>query len=524
MSKIPPNKKENHKNKTEPLIQKMKPQLKPIPKTNSTTEEYIPPFIKNIYQTIQTYPKLSLLVVYFLLLVFPFGYNILPGNVLLRGEESYYHLTQAQTVTIHNWQYSPLHLVLQYLPLNALALLPLVLGLLTLFCTYAILEKIKIPLPTRILFLTLFITSPLFLYSYRTLSSSGLFLTLVSLGFFLLWNKNNNRYLSYLSLLPFLFATSIDGANTLFLLFLLSVIYFVTYFATKNQTKNNSTPIQPVIPLPPRIIYPLLLLISLSFILHQTFLSQPLFIGPFAQQNSVNDLITDFGAIQGMSIFTALLGLIGFILLRKQHCLFYSTLLFIIIAIVAYIYNTAAFFIIGLWFIFLSTIALLHLIERSWTLPKLKEFTILVIILGILFTTLTYSIRLSTLPPTSADVEVLTWVKQTTPQHQIIFTSPTLGNYVSYYSKRPVVSTLQNTAEIRGNLTQKIYHAAYVTELFPLLEGYDISLIYITPQMRKTLPPDQNLLFLLKNERFKLIYSTQNTEMWLFTNKSSTTE
>ena len=93
---------------------------------------------------------------------------------------------------------------------------------------------------------------------------------------------------------------------------------------------------------------------------------------------------------------------------------------------------------------------------------------------------MTYSLRLSTRPPTPADVEVLSWVKDNLPKEQIIFTSPSIGNYVSYYSKHPVVSTLQNSAEIRGNLTQKIYSTAYITELFPLLEGYDISLLYIT--------------------------------------------
>jgi len=249
-----------------------------------------------------------------------------------------------------------------------------------------------------------------------------------------------------------------------------------------------------------------------------------MFLGPFAEPNVWNDLIADFGGFQGMSIFMFVLGIIGFILLRKKPILFYSTLLFLLTSFISYSYNTTLAFSIGVWFIFLGSVALNYLIERTWTLQRLKDFTILVIILGLLFTTLTYSIRLTSRPPTPADIEVLGWVKDKIPKEQIIFTAPSIGNHVSYYSHHPVVSTLQNSAEIRGNLTQKIYSTAYVTELFPLLEGYDISLLYITPEMRTFLSNDQNLLFLLKNERFKLAYSTQDTEMWLFTNRSRTIE
>src|SRR3989338_770679 len=156
-----------------------------------------------------------------------------------------------------------------------------------------------------------------------------------------------------------------------------------------------------------------------------------------------------------MGIFMFILGIIGFILLRKQHTLFYSTLLFLLVTIPLYIFNTSIVTSIGIWFIFISSVALNYLVERTWTLQKLKNFTILVIILGLIFSTMTYSLRLSTRPPTPADVEVLSWVKDNLPKEQIIFTSPSIGNYVSYYSKHPVVSTLQNSAEVGGRVERR---------------------------------------------------------------------
>ena len=472
---------------------------------------------KNI-RKVSAYPKLALGILYLILIVLPFGYNAISGNVLLNGEESYYHLNQAQKISIHNWQYSPLFLAQKYLPLNALALIPLLFGILTLSMIYLTLEKIQLNQNHTLIFLTVCMISPLFLYAFRTISSIGLFLTLISMGFYLLFpqtststttSTTSTKTLSYLSVIPFLLASSIAGWSTIFLFFLLIVIYF-------SLRKENPLPSHPFI-----IIICCLLV---SFSIHQYLLAQPLFTNPFVEPNIWNDLIADFGGFQGMSIFMFVLGLIGFILLRKQHFLFYSTLLFLLTTFMVYSYNPTSAFSIEIWFIFLSYVALNYLIERTWTLQKLKHFTLLVIILGLLFTTMTYSVRLSSRPPSAADVEVLDWTKNNIAPEKIIFTSPSIGNYVSYYSQHPVTSTLQNAAQIKGNISQKIYAAAYVTELFPLLEGYDISLLYITPEMRQTLPPDQNLLFLLKNERFKLAYSTKDTEMWLFTNRTNTKE
>ena len=477
--------------------------------------------IENSFELAKIYPKITLMIFYFILIILPLGYNAISGNVLLKGEETYYHLNQAQTITIHNWQYTHLFLFQKYLPLNALIFIPLLLGILTIYCIYLTFEKLQIARNHFIIFLTLFMISPLFMYAFRTLSSSSLFLFLISMGFYLFFSQlaapiNNNSYiLPYLSIIPFILASSISGSSTIFLIFLLSVIYFTL-------RKEISTP---KIFSPPLTLFSIIIsCLLLSFLIHQYILPQPMFLGPFAEPNVWNDLIADFGGFQGMSIFMFVLWIIGFILLRKKPILFYSTLLFLLTSFISYSYNTTLAFSIGVWFIFLGSVALNYLIERTWTLQRLKDFTILVIILGLLFTTLTYSIRLTSRPPTPADIEVLGWVKDKIPKEQIIFTAPSIGNHVSYYSHHPVVSTLQNSAEIRGNLTQKIYSTAYVTELFPLLEGYDISLLYITPEMRTFLSNDQNLLFLLKNERFKLAYSTQDTEMWLFTNRSRTIE
>ena len=65
-------------------------------------------------------------------------------------------------------------------------------------------------------------------------------------------------------------------------------------------------------------------------------------------------------------------------------------------------------------------------------------------------------------------------------------------------------------------MTQNISTALYIQDLFPLLEQEYITYIYLTPAMKRQLPPEQGLRFLLKNERFKLVYSSEDTEIWFF--------
>ena len=51
------------------------------------------------------------------------------------------------------------------------------------------------------------------------------------------------------------------------------------------------------------------------------------------------------------------------------------------------------------------------------------------------------------------------------------------------------------------------------------LEENNISHIYINSKVKDSLRDDQGLQFLLKNERFKLLYSRGNSQVWMFDKK-----
>ena len=66
-------------------------------------------------------------------------------------------------------------------------------------------------------------------------------------------------------------------------------------------------------------------------------------------------------------------------------------------------------------------------------------------------------------------------------------------------------------------LSQEILSSIYIQDLFPILEDQGINIIYINKNLRDRLPQDRGFLFLLKNERFKLVYSNEEAQVWSFT-------
>ena len=104
---------------------------------------------------------------------------------------------------------------------------------------------------------------------------------------------------------------------------------------------------------------------------------------------------------------------------------------------------------------------------------------------------------------------VLEWINKNTAEKAIIFSAPENNYYIQYLAKKAAFS---------GNpeVINSIFTATYIDQLFPLLEENKIKILYITKQMKEQLPTDYGLLFLLKNERFKLVHSQGETEVWAF--------
>ncbi|MBI2146151.1 hypothetical protein HYU22_02320 [Candidatus Woesearchaeota archaeon] len=405
-----------------------------------------------------------------------------------KGGESYYHLSQAQTISWSTFYYFPLWLLQHSLPGSALLVIPPLLALVSLFLFLRLARQLNFPPKHVFFFGVFFIISPTFIWAYTTFSAFSYFLFLLLLGFTLFMEQR--KALHYLSLVPFLLATFFDVLSTVVLLVLFG--YLVLY-----HHKRYS--------LLPYALLPVSLLVNILI------LRQPLVLGPFQAPEALASLIADFGGMAGVSFFLLLMAVIGLVR-RWRHFSALSVLLLVLIS--AYIYDTQMVGFLALPITFFAAAGFVFLLERPWTLENLKWFTLLLLVLGLFFSTASYLNRIPLTSPTMGDLQALHWINGNVPTGSIIFSDIDNGYFIHYFAQRqPLYAAGQGGSREDQDA---IFNAIYIDQLFPLLEKNTIHYIYINPTMRAHLPRDYGLLFLLKNERFKLLYSHEGYELWEF--------
>ncbi len=435
--------------------------------------------------------KKYLVLLAVLILLLHFAANYLAGKPLLSGAESYYHLYSAR-----EWiDFNPLSAVLSLFPDSVVFLLPLLLAVISILLLLAIAQKIGLTERVAFFFTLFLILSPTFLFAFTTLSSYSFFLFLVLLGFFLLMQEQ--KILRYLSLLPFILAAGFDIFSTAFLLVLLLIYRSVTH--------DKKDPVS-------------LAGIGTTAVLFVAtlILKFPLLLGPFHRQQLVSDLVSDFGGLSGISAFILLLAIIGMLSTWKKKN-FYHLYLLLPLIIPAYIFNTNIIFYLSLIIVVFAAISFVQMFERRWNLISLKHFTMIILLLGVIFSTITYLDRFSNYGPSHDDKDALIWIKEHTPVNSVVLSAPENSYVIRYFAEREPLRVFEKgTYTEKTELAEAVFSSLYIQDLFPTLEENKVRFLFITKEMKQGLPSDQGFLFLLKNERFKLLYASGDSEVWAF--------
>ena len=406
------------------------------------------------------------------------------------GGESYYYLSSAQ----QERPYHPLTLLLRFIPEPVAYLIPPLLSLGIILLFYPLVRKINLS-EEKVFFMILFyILTPTYIFTFLTLSSYSLFLLLTLLGINLLLLETKKKYLA---LLPFLLASLIDTFSGLVLLAGLTGYFF---FIKKSKEHFQNV---------------MLLSIAAMILLNLFLFKATFFLGPFTVQNKATDLISDLGSFSGVGVFAILLAIVGFIASwqKKNIPLLLSALA---VFTTAYFFNTHTAFFFSLFIVILAAAGFAILLEQNWKLLILRNAVLLLLLLGLSFSAVAYLDRLSEYPPTSIDQKSLEWVRSNTDEEAVVLSMPENSHYISYFAKRKPVFALHQDYRENYQLSKDIFTAFYINKLFPLLEKNKVSIIYVSKEMKQTLPQEQEFLFLLQNERFKMLYSNEDAEIWSF--------
>lgn len=404
--------------------------------------------------------------------------NSLQKKPLLMGAESYYYLS-----------------VLRIVPEPVAIFIPLLLTLGIVILLYRLAEAFHMSEKRRAVVALLFISSPAFIWTATTISGTAFALMLALLGSLLLLRRK-----MALALLPFAAATSIDLLSTL-------IIVLVQLALT--------------LPLAPRIsmsaswgwLVPGITLACGG--LQWLFWELPFIRGPFTPGYGGADLLSDLGGQSGVSLILLLMAIIGIIVFPKEKWLQYALLPFLVAAAVI---SPQHILFLTLLLCSFAAAGVRWLFQRSWSIPSLQQITIWIILLSLLFSMTTYVERVTDTPPTADEREALLWMREHIPWDAVVYSSPEQGPFIAYYAQRQPFVILSSSSPERLREAQEIWNSTYISATFPLLEQHNLTYIYL-PSSLKT-ASSQSLVYLLKNEKFKMILRVGEEEVWMFSSDS----
>lgn len=433
-------------------------------------------------------PLLALLLVGLIYL-----FNYVRTQPLLLGPESYYHLSAFQS---RAWvEYFPLGMLVSFIPEKALFVLPLLLTLSSLLLLPVLLSRLGIRDETRFLFSIILVLTPTFLYASSTLSAAMLVLFLLAVGFVLLTNEEKRS--KTLAFVPFSLISFIDLFSAA-----LTLILLLLYRSRSRQREGKKS------------IITILWILTLLLVVNALLFQEAFILGPFHLQEPTADLISDFGGISGIGFTIMLLSIIGILLFwhNRHYRWMYGVLLGLL---AAYIYSAQTILYLSIVIAFFAALGFQALFGKNWKQPTLKMFTLLLVILSVCFSTVSYLQRIPATGPTPEDITTLSWIEDNIPPGKKIVALPEQGYYVRYFSgHEPLYEPHQRE---RKTLEITVLNSTYIDTTFPILEEQNVGAVYVTPDWKEQYPADQGgLLFLLKNERFKLGYSSEGYEVWRF--------
>jgi len=440
------------------------------------------------------------------------GLRFLAEQPVLAGEESYYHLRMAAFITENgipekdplverDYLLQPYHLLLSFTTSIELfsVLIPLIAGLLSFILFYFILRNLNLGIHEVSLTLVAFILSPLSLFLFSTSNEHSLSVVLLLAGFLLFITGR------FLFSLLFFIATPFFGIIAPLMGILALLVYSL----------NNKEKMKPFL-----FITVSVLLITFSYYGKIFFnYGLPYFGG---MQPILTNLVSDFGGNTGFGIYSLILGLVGLSVVwgRKKQITGY--LLFILMIVLSFAYpeiNLYLNFIVAIF----AGYGFLSVIKLKWELDMLKTLTILLVIFGLLFSTLSYITRVTTSSPDSDIVESLVWLQENSREGEVVFSHSSKGHWIQAISEREVIldpktTYLKGFAE-KSNDSNTLFYSRNLIDTNALFDKYDIQYIWIDAEMKDGqvwVREKEGLLFLFRNEEtFKKIFENEQAEIWV---------
>jgi uncharacterized membrane protein len=266
----------------------------------------------------------------------------------------------------------------------------------------------------------------------------------------------------------------------------------------------------------------LLFIIALAYYFPMYF-QQGFEAGFISTSGFISNFIADFGSNFGIGIFMLLLSILGVaVAWREKHRYFGLCLTFVCLAALSIVVNGAIIYANALASV-LAGMAVLTLFMMRWKIRQLKNFAMLLIICGLLFSTISFTVRLSNSAPNTELAEALVWLKTHSGEEDVIFSYHSNGFWIESIAERPAFTdsmfSYAPDVDSRINDSSVIFSSFDIEETRHLLVKHNISYIIITEDMYDTVwdKRGEGLAYLVQNtETFKKEFENSYAGIWRY--------
>lgn len=415
--------------------------------------------------------------------------------------DSYYHLNKIQSDDLkfnllQETEY-PLDIILAKSnnKIFFIRMLPFVTGLFNVYLLYLVFkELIK---DKKQLFLTVLITllSPVFIYTHSTYNSLFFPLLLVLLGtLFMLKDK-------YLLSAITLFAALIFNLNLFIVILFLLIIFY-------EQLKSK------------KIFFPIIGLIGSCYIF--STINNAAFPNSLSIYFLLTNYISDFGAIIGFGFFTLFLSAIGLYLSwnnKNENIIFYYAL---IALFVCSLYDNNLIIFIDLILIYYAGFALIKLWKSKWQSKILKNYVILLIICGLIFSAGSYLNEVSMVGPEQSEILSLSWLKDNFNADMNILSHYEYGYLIKTITESHIYTDktyyLRSKDKLKIIKSNDIFQSRKLKDIKEFFDKEKIGYFWINNDMRQGQvwnKEEEGILLILENsQNFIKRYDYLDVQIW----------
>jgi len=374
-------------------------------------------------------------------------------------------------------------------PVFMMRFLPFVVGVLNVLLIYGILKNFMKKKNHLFFTMLLYVLSPAFLFVHGTYNSLFLPVLFLLLGTFLLLRQ---KFLA--SMIIFLFSFILNQG----MFYLVLIILSVFYDHYKSSKKNYS------------LIA--IILVSLVYVSIHNLLPN---------DNLLSKIFTDFGANFGLSVFTMILASVGLIISweKKEK----NIMLYLLLSsfFISSLYDRQVLFYLDMVLIYYGGMGLYYLTRKKWESKTLKNYVIILLVCGLIFSAGSYVAKVSEMNPTKQEITSLEWLGA---NEGLVLSHYEYGHLIKAVSGMETYTDntyfLNSRDKTKINKTGEIFNSRDLETIFSFFDKNNIKYVWINKEMtdgQVWSKEDQGILLIFDiSSNFTKIYEHSDIEIWQY--------